>query len=298
MKDGFINILKPPGMTSHDVISFVRRTLGTKKAGHAGTLDPGAAGVLPVAVGHATRLLPYLGDVDKAYRAELLLGIETDSGDDTGNILQEKRDFALPDEAALAKAAAALTGIITQVPPVYSAIKIGGKRACDLARQDIAVEIPSREVEIKQLQVLRSRDKKILLDVECSKGTYIRTLCTDFGRQLGIPATMSFLVRRRVGSFRLAEAVTLEELAALKDAAVQPAENYLEHLPVFELFAKRIAAFGNGLSTRVTDFGMEDCLLRVYGKGRFLGIGRFDAAKGEVIPERLYMAEENILRGR
>jgi len=298
MKDGFINILKPPGMTSHDVISFVRRTLGTKKAGHAGTLDPGAAGVLPVAVGYATRLLPYLADVDKAYRAELLLGIETDSGDDTGKIIAEQESFVLPDENKLQQAAAALTGIITQVPPVYSAIKIGGRRACDLARQDVEVEIPSRQVEIKQLQVLFSSEKKILLDVECSKGTYIRTLCTDFGKQLGIPATMSFLVRRRVGSFRLSEAVTLEELAMLSEEAVQPAESYLGHLAEFELYPKRIAAFGNGLSTRVTDMGRQDCLLRIYGAGHFLGIGRYDAGKGEIIPERLYMAAEKILKGR
>ena len=292
MKDGFINVLKPPGMTSHDVISFIRRTLGTKKAGHAGTLDPGAAGVLPVAVGAATRLLPYLAPVSKAYRAELLLGIATDSGDDLGNVLEEVKEFALPDDEQLEKAAQALTGIITQVPPVYSAIKIGGRRACDLARQNIEVEIPERQIEISSLQILRRKGGRLLLDVECSKGTYIRTLCVDFGRQLGLPATMSFLVRRRVGDFSLNGAVSLAELAELKDGAVQAPDKFLLHLAEYELQERRINAFRNGLPTRISEAPAEDNeWLRIYSGGRFLGIGRYQATDSSVYPERAYQGE-------
>lgn len=307
--DGFLNVLKPPGMTSHDVVGSLRRILKTKKIGHAGTLDPGAAGVLPIAAGRATRFIEYLAAVGKSYRAELLFGVETDSGDDTGRVVNRAAEgWEFPSREKILAGINSLTGRITQVPPVYSAVKIGGRRAADLARENKAVVIPSRQVEIYRFNLLESdrKRKTLLLDVDCSKGTYIRSLCTDLGRALGIPATMSFLVRTRVGEFPLREAVSLEELAdtAEKDFTALPIlnpGNYLEHLPKYDLPAARKKAFTNGLSTRdagyagrLREAGLmkgeeESLLLTVWCEGRFCGIGRFDGEKESVYPEKLYV---------
>ena len=289
MTEGFLNVLKPPGMSSYDVISVARRILGIKKIGHAGTLDPGAAGVLPVAVGRAARLVEYLSDADKSYRAELTLGVATDTGDDTGNVIAKAESFAMPSASNLAAVLQQYTGEIIQVPPVYSAIKVNGQRACDLARKHISVAIPERRVHIYRLELLAQRAHTLLLDVDCSKGTYIRTLCVDLGHAMGIPATMSFLVRTRVGDFSLAEACTLEELSARGPAALLPAEDFLSHLTAYTMADHRIQPFLNGLSTQDMAFiGSEAQLLRVYGKGRFLGIGRFVVASRSIVPEKVF----------
>ena len=288
MTDGFINVLKPPGMTSHDVVSFVRRVLHTRKVGHAGTLDPGAAGVLPVAVGRATRLIEYLDSVDKAYRAELKFGIATDSGDDLGTVVERQENFLLPTMAGLQAVARQLTGPIMQVPPAYSAIKIHGEKACDLARRHIAVDIPAREVTIYRLAILEQRDDTLLLDVDCSKGTYIRTLCADFGRLAAIPATMSFLVRLRVGAFCLEDSYTLEELNEKRTAAVLPPERFLSHLPRYDLAPHRVSSFLNGLPTHDTGYGGPPGRVCVYGPEGFLGVGCFQAKTASVFPEKIY----------
>lgn len=288
MSDGFLNILKPPGMSSHDIVGVVRRILKTKKVGHAGTLDPGAAGVLPVAVGRATRLVEYLAAVDKSYRAELLFGIATDSGDDTGVVVDAQSDFEMPSPERLRQAMLALTGEITQIPPAHSAIKINGQKACDLVRQHIAVEIPKRQVHIYRFELLEKRAQTLLLDVDCSKGTYIRTLCTDLGKVLGVPATMSFLVRTRVGAFHLRDAYTLEELQLAGEKALLPAEAYLTHLPRYEIAAHRVKAFCNGLSTHDRAAELTNTFLRVYNAEKFLGIGRYRQETQEIIPEKVF----------
>ena len=288
MKDGFLNVLKPPGMTSHDVVRFVRRVVDAKKAGHAGTLDPGAAGVLPVAVGRASRLIEYLHEVDKSYRAELRFGVATDSGDDFGAITAARPDFTMPDDAAIRAAVRTLTGRIRQTPPVYSAVKIGGRRACDLARAHVPVAIEAREVEIYRLDVLARGEDTLLLDVDCSKGTYIRSLCHDLGAALDIPAVMSFLVRQRVGAFRLADAHTLEELEAIGEAAVEAPERYLSHLPRYTLPAARVLPFSCGLSTRDLGYGGAEGALAVYGPEGFLGVGHYDAARTSIVPDKVY----------
>lgn len=288
MRDGFINFLKPPGMSSHDAVGHVRRVLGLKKAGHAGTLDPGAAGVLPIAVGRATRLLEYVGGTRKSYRAELRFGVETDSGDDLGEIIAQS-DAPMPDEKTVARAVRSLTGEIMQTPPVYSAVKIGGRRACDLARKNEAVEIPSRKVVIYRLDVLARRDaeKTLLLDIECSKGTYIRSVCRDIGRAAGDPATMSFLVRTRVGDFSLDAAHTPEELAALGENAVEPPEKYLGHLTRYDLPEMRTKAFLNGLPTHIEGLSGQEPLA-VFSGGAFLGIGRYEEKSASLAPEKVY----------
>ena len=221
---GFLNVLKPPGMSSHDIVGFVRHQLGIKKVGHAGTLDPGAAGVLPVAVGRATRLIEYLEHADKSYRAELVLGIATDSGDTSGTVLEQLdvSSFSMPSRETVEAALEKFRGEITQVPPAHSAIKIGGRRAYELVREGKTVEIPERHITIHALDLVSydAEKRRLLLDVTCSRGTYIRTLCIDIGRALGLPAVMTFLVRTRVGDFSLAEAMTLEELAEAGEAAL------------------------------------------------------------------------------
>ncbi|MBO6202403.1 MAG: tRNA pseudouridine(55) synthase TruB [Selenomonas sp.] len=284
---GFLNILKPPGMSSHDVVGFVRRVLHTKKVGHAGTLDPAAAGVLPIAVGNATRLIEYLELTDKTYRAEIRLGIATDSGDDTGRILTRQADWSDFDRSTLEKTLMQFTGKIRQTPPAHSAIKINGQKACDLLRAGKVVEVPSREVTIYRLELLAYSHDMLLIDADCSKGTYIRSLCQDIGRALGIPATMAFLLRRRVGDFSVEHALTLEELAASGADALLAAEDFLSGMQRFDLNPKREKAFCNGLSSTVRNFTAETGNLRVFADGHFIGIGRYDKEKEELLPVKV-----------
>jgi len=284
---GFINVLKPPGMSSHDVISCVRRVLKIKRVGHAGTLDPAAAGVLPVAVGSAARLIEYLELAEKSYRAEVRLGVSTDSGDDTGAVL-ERRVFKMPDEGAIESVLVKFRGEIEQIPPAHSAIKIGGQKACDLVRRGEEVKIPARRVTISRLELLTLREDSFFVDIDCSKGTYIRTLCLDIGKALGIPACMSFLVRTRVGAFLIENALMLEEISARGEAALLPVEPYLGHLPRYELAEERRTAFLNGLPT-----GERQALpagpLRVYTGGELLGIGHYDAAEKSIFPHKVIL---------
>ena len=284
---GFLNILKPPGMSSHDVVGYVRRVLHTKKVGHAGTLDPAAAGVLPVAVGTATRLIEYLELTDKTYRAEIKLGIATDSGDDTGRILTSQTDWSDFDQSKLDAVMAQFTGKIRQTPPAHSAIKINGQKACDLLRAGKAVEVPSREVMIYRLDLLAHNHDMLLIDCDCSKGTYIRSLCQDIGEALEVPAAMAFLLRRRVGDFTVENALTLEELAAAGTNALLPADKYLSNMQRFELNPKREKAFCNGLSSTVRNFKSQTENLRVYADGHFIGIGRYDKEKEELLPVKV-----------
>lgn len=297
---GFLNVLKPPGMSSHDIVGFVRHTFGIRKVGHAGTLDPGAAGVLPVAVGRATRLIEYLEHADKSYRAELVLGIATDSGDTSGTVLEQLdvSSFAMPGRETVEAALEKFRGEITQVPPAHSAIKIGGRRAYELVREGKTVEIPERHVTIHALDLARyeAEKRRLLLDVTCSRGTYIRTLCIDIGRALGLPAVMTFLVRTRVGDFSLAEAMTLEELAEAGEKALLAPEDMLSGLQRYDLPAGRENAFCNGLSTHDFHLAGEEAvyedgaIVRVYGADAFLGIGRIDGAAATVTPEKVIAA--------
>ena len=272
MVSGIINVLKPPGMTSHDVVSFVRRLYGIKRVGHAGTLDPAAAGVLPVFIGQATRLIEYTTDTDKSYRAELIFGVETDTGDDTGKIIRTA-EVVMPPEEKIIEVLNSFQGTIEQTPPMFSAIKIDGRKMYELAREGITVDIPARKVVIHDIAMIEKRPNGILFDVTCSKGTYIRSLCVDIGRKLNLPAVMSFLVRTRVGSFLLGEARTLEELEADRLDAVIPPDNALRHMNAVILSAAEAEAFRHGQLVKC-DTHYPD-LLRIYQeKGGFLGIAR------------------------
>ena len=288
MTAGFLNVLKPPGMSSHDVVGQIRKIFHTRRVGHAGTLDPGAAGVLPVALGNAARLVEYMSSTDKSYRLELLLGFSTDTGDDGGKIVERLQDFALPKKDELLASLQGFIGVIAQRPPIYSAIKLQGKRAYQLARENRTVEMPLRQVMIRDLRLVKLRGSRLILDMDCSKGTYVRSFCRDFGERIRIPATMGFLLRTRVGSFHLHDAFSLEEIARSGETALLPAEKAVEHLPRFDMPEHRTTAFLNGLSTGSMDFDGEESILRVYGKNRFLGIGRYEAAERELYPIKVF----------
>ena len=215
MQHGVLNFLKPPGMTSHDAVAFVRRVLREKRVGHTGTLDPAAAGVLPICVGQATRLVEDLQAGTKRYIAEATFGRETDSGDLLGQTVRECDASGLQLEE-LRAVLDGFRGEIEQTPPMHSAIKVGGQKLYDLARQGKEVEIPTRVVKISHLHISRwqgqgGEDVRAMLDIECSGGTYIRSLVRDIGRAAGSAATMSFLLRNQSGLFNLADAVSPEE---------------------------------------------------------------------------------------
>ncbi len=217
MKDGILNINKPQGMTSHDVVRDLRRLLGIKKIGHTGTLDPMATGVLPVCIGKATRITEYT-DLDfKKYRCTLRLGLVTDTQDIWGKILEENSTSGVTPEA-VREAFSDFHGKIMQKPPMYSAVRVAGRRLYDYARAGETVEVKEREVYIKTLEIegmdfAHDTDiKKVTFTVECSKGTYIRTICQDVGIRLGCGAAMESLERLASGRFKIEEAIDLYEL--------------------------------------------------------------------------------------
>lgn len=211
MTDGVLLIDKKEGMTSFDVVGRVRRLFGTKQVGHTGTLDPMATGLLVVLVGRAVKASEYLSEHGKRYRAALKLGVETDTEDISGTIINQSDVILSKDEVF--NACNSFKGEIMQIPPMYSALKRDGKKLCDLARQGIEIEREARPVNIYSLSAEKTEDESVYnLDVCCSKGTYIRTLCADIGKKLGCGGTMASLRRTEVGGFVLTDAITLDEL--------------------------------------------------------------------------------------
>ena len=275
MSDGFINLNKPAGMTSHDAVNRVRKIFSTRKVGHAGTLDPQARGVLPVAVGRATKFIEYLADRDKSYRAEILFGLATDSGDLDGEVIARADEFTAPTTDDLCAALKTFVGEIEQRPPKFSAIKIHGRKAYDLARKNLAFEMPTRRVKIFRLELIAIDGNCATIEVDCGKGTYIRSLAIDLGARLNLPATLKTLIRLRVGDFNLSDALTFDEL---DEHRLLPIEDCLNHLPTFELAEHRIRAFLNGLPTTVA--APDEKVLRICAGGKFLGVGRIE--RGEL----------------
>ncbi len=278
MTTGIINVLKPCGMTSHDVIGFLRRVLNTKKIGHSGTLDPDAAGVLPVFAGSATRLLEYAAEDRKSYRAEITFGIKTDTGDDSGTILERS---ALPScgSEEFRTLLAEFTGSQKQLPPMYSALKLNGQPLYKLARQGINVERSERDIFIHKLRLISFSAQKAVVDVECSKGTYIRTLLEDICARLGVCGTMSFLLRTSAGMFKIEAAATLQEIEANPQLYLLPEETAVMHLPELVLTERQAWRITQGVATSIAC--IADGLYRLKGQdGAFFGIGK--AAEGMV----------------
>lgn len=278
--DGIFNVLKPPGMTSHDVIGFLRRALNTKKIGHGGTLDPDSAGVLPVFAGTATRLLSYAMEGRKQYIAEFTLGEQRDTGDDSGTLV---KTMPVPElsEAKLKEVLQSFLGKQIQLPPMYSAVKINGQKLYQLARKGVEVERKARPIEIYKLELLDAKlpaesisaKYSFTVAVECSKGTYIRVLGEDIATALGTCGTMSFLLRTQVGSYLLNEAHTLQEIAENPAGCCAEPITAVSHLPKLELTANQAARITNGVRTTVN--GTVDGQYALLGpNSEFLGIGK------------------------
>ncbi len=282
MINGFINFNKAANMTSHDAVNFLRKIFQTKKIGHGGTLDPAATGILPIAVGHATKFLEYLADFDKTYRAEIFFGISTDTGDLDGKIISKIENFSMPSTEILKEKTKNFLGEIEQTPPKFSAIKINGQKAYDLARKNIDFEIPKRRIKIFRFEILNVEKNFVTAEIDCSKGTYIRTLAADFGKSLNLPATLKSLQRIRVGNFELKNSVTLEDLKNSPEKFLLPVENYLPFEKFF-LRAHRVKAFLNGLPTNLDE---SDKIVRVFADEKFLGVGKICA--GELRSEKIF----------
>jgi len=266
MNSGFLNLVKPPGLTSHDLVSAVRALCGRAKVGHAGTLDPAAAGVLVLAVGPATRLSQYLQDFTKAYRAVFTFGITTDSADAEGTVTLREPTSTLTPEAVTATLVE-LTGEITMVPPAYSAVHVQGKRAYELARKGDKTDLPPRTVHVSRLQMLQFTDGDFpcaTVDVECSKGTYVRSLAVMAGERLGCGAYLSVLVRTAVGPHRLEAATTMAELArdGLAAHLISPAKA-LAHLPAILLEQTEVEAVRNGRQIPARPHDIPDEMTRL-----------------------------------
>ncbi len=294
LTDGFLNLLKPPGMTSHEVVQVVRRQINPRRAGHLGTLDPAAAGVLPISLGGATRLFRFAAGADKAYRAEVIFGTTTDTLDAEGRVTGQSDAGRLTAEA-VAEALERFRGQITQRAPAYSAVQVDGKRLHQLARRGTPTEGPERQVTIFDLQLVSFRPgpaAAAVLDVVCSPGTYIRSLAADLGKALGCGAYLGFLVRTRAGLFRLSDALTLEELSmAVAEGSsgdcIIPPDAPLGHLPRVAVDARHARVFAHG--GRVLVESEPKPLVRVYGpEDRFLGLG--EVGEGGQLKPNLVLA--------
>ena len=278
--DGFLVLNKPLGKTSSDCVVFVRKRLPRGTAiGHGGTLDPMASGVLPVCVGAATRLFDYIIDKQKTYVAELQLGVITDTQDATGAVVEERP--VTVTEADVRAALPRFIGDIWQTPPMYSAIKRGGKRLYELARRGESVEIAPRACRVDDVRLTASLGNgRYRLEVDCGKGVYIRTLCHDIGAYLGCGGHMATLARTRAGVFTLENALTLEEVDALGaeglEARLLPMDAAISHLPAVRVEARHRAAVRNGMPLRpewLDAPAPQAEALRVYVGGEFAGIG-------------------------
>ena len=272
---------KPSGMTSHTAVAKVKRLLGAEKAGHSGTLDPAASGVLPIMLNSAVKASNYLVEHDKGYYANLVLGIETDTEDTTGEILNTFSGV-IPGIDEVKKILPEFIGRIVQIPPMYSAIKINGRRLYDLARKGIEVDRKPRNIKIHRLHA-EVVDNSIYLDVYCSKGTYIRTLCSDIGKKLGCGAAMGSLVRTSVGDFMLDAAITLEQLEEMseddREKLVIPTESLFSSLKKIDLpeFFEKLAKNGAEVYLKKLELEAEYSVgewVRINGTDGFFSIGR------------------------
>jgi len=284
---GVLLLDKPLGLSSHDALYQAKRLYRADKAGHTGTLDPLATGLLPLCFGAATKFSQVSLDADKAYRATLHLGQTRVGGDLEGEVIDE-RPLAF-DRAALDAAVLRLTGAIDQVPPMQSALKHEGKALYEYARAGIEVERAARRVTMHRLDIVEWHAERLVIDVVCSKGTYIRTLAQDLGELLGCGAHLSALRRTGSGALTLEHAVTLEQLAALdesaRDALLQPADALLQAWPVVRLPDDEAGRFLSGLRRRVQ---LSDApAVRVYGPQERAFLGSAHITSGELIADRL-----------
>lgn len=291
MADGVLNINKPSGMTSFAVVATVRKLTGCRRVGHAGTLDPDATGVLLVCLGRATRMSSIMADTTKTYRADLRLGVSTDTYDASGNIVREC-DPSLVTREEVERALEAFRGTIQQVPPAYSAIKVQGRPLYELARRGEPVQPPVRTVEVFRIEAVDWAPPVVGLEIDCGKGTYIRSIASDLGRALGCGAHVTRLERTRSGFFSIADSVTLPELrhaceSGCWETYLQPVDSGAMHLKAAILSKEQTGDMRNGRTIRLplgTEYqpGKEGkpVLQRAYSsEGEFIGIIQFEPEK-------------------
>lgn len=307
MYHGIINVYKEAGYTSHDVVAKLRGICKQKKIGHTGTLDPDAVGVLPVCLGNGTRLCDMLTDRSKEYVAVLRLGIVTDTQDLSGKVLKESEVKVSSDEVR--NTILSFQGHSMQIPPMYSALKVDGKKLYELARQGKEVERAARPITVYAIEILKESHPEYTIRVECSKGTYIRTLCHDIGQALGCGGVMASLTRSRVGEFRIEEAHTLSELQKYADGDrlgefVVPVERMFEGLPKITVKESAQKALQNGNQMKSSDFAewnkdanasltlYDGREFRVYShENVFFGIYRYEQKRKLFCPVKLFFTQ-------
>ncbi len=287
--DGIVSVYKEKGYTSHDVVAKARKILGQKRIGHTGTLDPDAEGVLPLCIGRATKVVPYLTDANKCYEAEVILGAYTTTEDATGEVVETFNVCVTPKQ--IEEVVSSFVGEYTQTPPMYSAVKINGVRLYELARQGLVVDRPSRVVTIYNCEIIEPLvNNKFKIRVECSKGTYIRTLCTDIGKTLGCGAHMGHLLRTRVGKYTLENSFSLEDIIR-GDWELTCIES------VFENFAQAVVKdYANSLLYNGNQISADDVLVvpssgemvRMYdSSNKFIGI--YKRVGSKFVVEKMFL---------
>ena len=300
MYNGIINVYKEKGFTSHDVVAKLRGILKQKKIGHTGTLDPEAEGVLPVCVGKATKLCDLLTDKDKTYEACLRLGIQTDTQDMTGNVLKE--EVVSVSEEEVKEVIYSFLGDYDQIPPMYSALKVNGKKLYEYAREGIEVVREPRKVTIYSIEIKKIELPRVWFRVECSKGTYIRTLCNDIGDKLGCLGCMETLLRTRASVFEMENSLKLSEIEQLRDenkidTVLYPMDAMFQKLPGFVVKEKYQKLLYNGNPLLLEFFeenAQKEQQIRVYDKAKhFIGIYSWDAKKNQYQPVKLFLPVED-----
>ncbi|MFI3173228.1 MAG: tRNA pseudouridine(55) synthase TruB [Eubacteriales bacterium] len=302
MINGIINIYKEQGFTSHDVVAKLRGIVGQRKIGHTGTLDPDATGVLPVCLGKATKLCDMLTDKDKTYEATLLLGVETDTQDTTGTILNESNVQELTEEQ-VENVIMSFVGDYEQIPPMYSALKVNGKKLYELAREGKVIERKARPVKILSIEITAINLPEVTMTVSCSKGTYIRTLCHDIGQQLQVGGCMKTLKRTKVSCFEIEQALTLSEVQELKnqgtlEECILPIDSVFQHLQRFDLPKELEFLAKNGNPLNVEKYAeihgwKNKERVRVYDElGEFIGIYWYREENQTLKLEKMFLERE------
>lgn len=306
--EGLLPIWKERGMTSHDCVFKLRKILKMKKIGHSGTLDPDVDGVLPVAIGKATKVIEYMMDSKKIYTGEITLGFSTTTEDSSGDIVEKEAVDGSIDETIIDKSLSEFTGVITQTPPMYSAVKVDGRRLYEYAREGRVIDRPSREVTVysfdRTSEITRNKEEGTLafsFKVVCGKGTYVRTLAVDVGRKLNSPSHMSLLTREASSGFDREESLTLAQVQALVDEqrvkeAILPLERALSHLKRYDLSADEYLLVRNGSRLdRQTYLGTDDEDIVFYFKEQAVAIYRPHSTKSEYIKPAKVLRNELVV---
>lgn len=270
---GILVVNKRQGITSHDCIYILRDLLGIKKIGHTGTLDPMATGVLPMTIGKATRVSSFIQNSEKEYIATIEFGIETDTEDITGNIIE--RSDKIPTEKEVLDILPKFTGRIEQIPPMYSAVRVDGRKLYKIAREGKVVDRPKREIHVESLKLLDSNP--FTLKIKCSSGTYVRTLISDIGKELGTFATMTSLIRTKVGPFSVENAIKIDDLESMTKEEIEeklyPTDFALRNIPKYNVPKSFFERLINGV--KFYDNRMNDGKYSIYCRDEFIGIGEF-----------------------